>query len=491
MNTHRQKLEAANLILSQAAERLGYDPHKPAFHAHAPVNWMNDPNGLVYFQDEYHLFYQHNPFVPKQWESGTIHWGHMKSKDLVHWEHLPIALAPSEDYDRDGCFSGGAAVHEGKLYLFYTSNIFTVPPGLPDDLLQQQCVAVSEDGIHFEKSVANPIIKHPPAGIGQVNHFRDPNVFFRQGAWYLLVGNRLGQNGKILMYRSNDLIHWEYVKVFGESNGDMGYMWECPDFFTSDGKDILAFSPQGIGWPDQPNIAGYYIGRLDDQSLDFSHGEFHKLDFGFDFYAPQSFEDGKGRRILFGWMRMPKNADKQWAGSMTLPRELRVAGDRLTVHPVKELQLLRQNPVSLSEVRIEQDAKTTLPGIKGTCLELICTFDLTDTDAAEFGLELRTSPAGLQKTVITYSTASHTITLDRNQSGELVSGTRICDLQRHANELELHIFLDRCMMEMFINKGDFVMSGYMFPNPDNEDIVFFSRGGTTKLTSIECWNLKL
>lgn len=491
MNTHQKKLAAANQALRQSVEQLRFDPHKPAFHAHAPANWLNDPNGLVYFNNEYHLFYQHNPFEPKHWGKDPIHWGHMKSKDLVHWEHLPIALAPSEDYDRDGCFSGGAAVHDGKLYLFYTANIFTVPPGLPDDLLQQQCVAVSVDGIHFDKSELNPVIKHPPAGIGQDNHFRDPNVFFHEETWYMLIGNRLGNDGQILLYRSSDLLNWEYVKVFGESSGDMGYMWECPDFFSMNGKDVLAFSPQGIGWPDQPNISGYYLGQLDYETLDFSHGAFHKLDHGFDFYAPQSFTDGKGRRILFGWMRMPKNADKQWAGSMTLPRELRVTGDRLTILPVEELTLLRQQQVTVSDVQLTQDAKTTFPNIKGTCIELLCRFDMTKTDAAEFGLEIRSSLNGDQKTVITYSKEHNTITLDRNQSGDYVSGTRVLKLQQRPDELELHIFLDTCMMEMFINKGEYVMSGWLFPDPGSENIVFFSHGGKTIIKSVDCWGLKL
>lgn len=152
---HRKAIEAAVHSVEKSLEIAPADPHRPAYHVSPSVNWMNDPNGLIFYKGEYHLFYQHNPFSP-QW--GNIHWAHCKSKDLIHWEQLPIALAPSEDYDKDGCFSGSAVEHEGKLYLFYTGNVFTTPTGLPDDLLQQQCVAVSEDGVNFRKDSANPVI---------------------------------------------------------------------------------------------------------------------------------------------------------------------------------------------------------------------------------------------------------------------------------------------------------------------------------------------
>lgn len=233
---HDKALFKANQAIKKSIEGIEDDPHRPMFHACPPINWMNDPNGLIFFQGEFHLFYQHNPYNP-YWSH--IHWGHMKSNNLIDWKHLPVALAPSEAYDCDGCFSGSAVISDDKLVVFYTANRFTSSKGLPDDLFQQQCMATSDDGIHFVKSNSNPVITSPPVNVGQNNHFRDPKVWQEQGIWYMVLGTKNNERGKVLLYRSNDLYQWDYVSVLTISDGTMGYMYECPDMISLGGKDIL------------------------------------------------------------------------------------------------------------------------------------------------------------------------------------------------------------------------------------------------------------
>ena len=167
-----QKLLKANEFIEKNAQTVNQE-YRNKFHLMAPIGWMNDPNGFVYYQEEYHLFYQYYPY-DSIW--GPMHWGHAKSKDLIHWEHLPVALAPGESYDKEGCFSGSAIEKDGKLYLIYTGH--NVVEG---QVRQVQCLAVSEDGIHFEKYAGNPIIAEDHlASVATTEDFRDPKVFQRK-----------------------------------------------------------------------------------------------------------------------------------------------------------------------------------------------------------------------------------------------------------------------------------------------------------------------
>ncbi len=487
MAEHREALKKAEESVSKVVREVSRDPHRPLYHASPNAYWMNDPNGLIHYKGEYHLFYQHNPYAPV-W--GQIHWSHMKSTDLIHWEDLPIALAPSEPYDADGCFSGSAVEHEGKLYLFYTGHRFAKPQALPDDL-QQQCMAVSTDGIHFDKWEQNPIIAAPPDAIGQNNHFRDPKVWRHNGRWYMVLGTKKDERGKVVLYRSDDLLHWEFFSVLTESDGSMGYMHECPDLFALGGKEVLVFSPQGVAPQGEPDLSGYYIGRLDYGNGSYEHGSFHRLDYGFNFYAPQTFEDAQGRRILFGWMPMQTDLGKLWTGCMTIPRELTYAGGgKLNIRPVEEMKRLRQRHVRHDDVRVTPDQFHTVQGICGDCVEMRVTFDLQKTDAAQFGLHVRVSDDGREKTIIRYDADSREIVFDRTHSGAGDQGIRKYAVQNGGTgTLTLHLFLDRCTVELFINEGEAVMSGLIFPEPSSTGIGFFSNGGTVAIRHIDFWVL--
>ncbi|MFU1793587.1 glycoside hydrolase family 32 protein [Paenibacillus azoreducens] len=484
---HRKAIETAAHAVEQSLELSPADPHRPAYHVSPPVNWMNDPNGLIYYQGEYHLFYQYNPFS-EQW--GHIHWAHCTSKDLIHWEQLPIALAPSEDYDKDGCFSGSAVEHEGRLYVFYTGNVFTTPAGLPDDLLQQQCLAVSENGVDFHKYGRNPVIAAPPAHVGQTNHFRDPKVWSHGGKWYMVLGARNHHLGKVLLYQSDNLLEWGFKSVITESDGKAGYMYECPDLFSLDGKDFLLLCPEGMEGEGQ--IAGYYSGVLDYSTGAYEHGDFYKLDDGFDFYAPQTMLDADGRRLMFGWMPMDgKSLGKTWAGCMTIPRELVHEGNgRLRIRPLQELKQLRKRHHSFRDYLVTEGEFHTFPKVEGDCLEMLVQFDLQRSSAREIGIQVRSSFDGQENTVLKVNTTDGKVIFDRTCSGRGPGGIKECSLRAEIeNMLRLHIFIDRSTVELFVNDGDHVMSGLVFPDPESVGIRFFSKDGTAYIHDLQFWTL--
>jgi len=445
---------------------------------------MNDPNGLIYYNETYHLFYQHNPYSP---EWGNIHWGHMRSRDLIHWEHLPIALAPSEAYDRDGCFSGCAVEHDGKLYLFYTSNIFTSPKGLPDDLLQQQCLAVSEDGgLTFRKHEGNPIISSPPDGIGSNNHFRDPKVWRHDDQWYMVLGTKQQGRGKVLLYRSENLLDWTYVSVLVESDGSMGHMFECPDLFTIDGCDILMVSPEGM--KDHP-VSGYFAGKLDYATGRYEHGGFQLLDHGHHFYAPQSFQCPDGRRILIAWMPMKgSELGKSWSGSMTIPRELTLGSDRrLRIKPVDEITRLRQ------QIRLPQPApfrldERSLLLCQGTEAELIVTFDLRTMTATLAGVRFFASSQ--EEAVLGYEAGTNTLFVDYGQISASPCARKTVSLgNERPGELTLRLLLDRSVVEIFVNEGELVFSTLLFPDSGSKEISLFAKDGFVGIERLELYRL--
>ncbi|WP_307794976.1 GH32 C-terminal domain-containing protein [Alkalihalobacillus sp. BA299] len=327
------------------------------------------------------------------------------------------------------------------------------------DLKQVQALAVSEDGIHFTKLDENPVIGDAPEGDIHPYHFRDPKVWKHENVYYSVIGSRTKDHiGQVLLYRSEDLIQWEFVNVAAKDEGNCGFMWECPDFFHLDGKNVLVMSPQGMK-PEGHRFqnlhqAGYVFGNLDYGKGIFEIGDFQMLDDGFDFYAPQTMVDEKGRRILIAWMDMWESEMPtqkfNWAGAMTIPRLLQVKGDQLMTQPVPELKELRQNEVSYSNTSFTGD--TSFPDVFGSCLELSVTIDAQK--ALDFGLKLRVNEELGEETVLTYKKENSLLTVDRNKSGEGVNGERSTEIKLINNELNLQIFIDQSSIEVFINEGE-------------------------------------
>lgn len=480
------KIQQAEDALQKAKEKMN-NRYRLGYHIMAPANWINDPNGLIQYKGEYHVFYQHHPY-DENW--GPMHWGHVKSKDLVHWEHLPIALAPTEDYEKDGCFSGSAVDDNGVLTLIYTGNIFIDRE--KDILDQSQCIATSTDGIHFTKEIVNPVIsKHPSEGSG---HFRDPKVWKHEDHWYMVLGTRKESIGKVVLYKSKNLRKWDYLGVLAEGNGTEGYMWECPDFFEIGGKYVLLFSPQGIESEGEnyQNLfqTGYIVGDFSYDTLEFPRSEFKELDHGHDFYAVQSFLDNKGRRIAIGWMdmwesNMPTKEDG-WCGALTLPRELTLdENNKLLMNPVGELSLLRE-----SEHRVCVNKPINgnyFVETKDELIEIKVEFDLAHTTAESVGLKIR----GLsdEETILEYQLENQKLILDCSKHGKGRDGVR-CTKVESNQLLSLRVFIDRSSIEVFANNGQATMTSRIYPSEERLGIELFTENGDGQVSGFTYWNLK-
>jgi len=233
-------VQRANDYIKENTHQVVQD-YRPGYHYAADIGWINDPNGFSFFAGEYHLFYQYNPYsaAPK-----AIHWGHAKSKDLIHWETLPVALAPDCPYDLSGCFSGSAIEVDGQHVLIYTGHLDPDPED-HSKIIQTQCIAIG-DGITYTKLANNPILGSDALPAGALpQDFRDPKVWRKDDRYYMVVGSRNeDSSGQILLYRSTDVRAWEYVGELSRSENKLGKMWECPDLFQLDDQDILIMSPQ-------------------------------------------------------------------------------------------------------------------------------------------------------------------------------------------------------------------------------------------------------
>lgn len=312
-----------------AAQRFQY-------HFEPRKGWMNDPNGLIYYKGQYHAFFQHNPYA-SFW--GPMHWGHAVSDDLLHWRELPIALYPDQPYeDAGGCFSGSAVEKDGKLYLFYTS--------VSKEYGQTQSMAVSEDGIVFHKYEGNPVIRVNP--VGDNKNFRDPKVSKIDGTYYMVVGTGDKDKGRVLLFASEDLLHWNYQGILFEGR-EYASCIECPDFFQLGDKYVLMFSKMKETFRSTYFVVGDFVdGKLENYTI-------QNPERGFDFYAPQTFEQG-GRRIMIGWMyHWGKFAPlgTPYAGALSIPREIYLKKGIIYNYPVEEARHLLAKESSY--VKIEND----------------------------------------------------------------------------------------------------------------------------------------
>ncbi|MDF2961833.1 MAG: sucrose-6-phosphate hydrolase [Paenibacillus sp.] len=423
-----------------------------------------------------------------------MHWGHAISKDLVHWEHLPIALAPSEEYDLDergGCFSGSAVEDNGVLTLLYTGTVIK-----DGKVIQSQCLATSEDGIMFEKHAGNPVIPAPPED-GSAD-FRDPKVWKHNEIWYMVVGSSKDGIGKALLYKSPDLRQWEYIGVLAESDGTMGTMWECPDFFPLGDRYVLMFSPMGMG--ERTTI--YLVGDMDYETGKFTWDVMGDIDFGFEYYAPQSFLDGKGRRITIAWLNawdwMPwfksfGPTDKNhWCGAMSIPRSVELDLDgRLKFLPVEELRSLRRENYHFENMQVTPDTSVLPKYVGSDCLEIMAEFLLTNCSAEEIGFILRASADGTQQTVLAYNLQTKELRFDRNRSDDCSEGIQSATLEVLNNQtLKLHIFVDTCVVEVYTDDYRTVMTNNIYPDPSSVIMDVFAVGGQAVINSMDVWKLR-
>ncbi|CAG9786449.1 unnamed protein product [Diatraea saccharalis] len=418
------------------------------YHIAPPVGWMNDPNGFSFFKNEYHMFYQ---FYPYKSEWGPMHWGHSSSPDLVNWKRLPTALHP----EKEQCFSGSAVEDNGQLVLMYTAHVVLNATSNNTLYNESQYLAYSADGINFEKYSGNPVLSSSPNGSSD---FRDPKVWKYGNNWYVVIGSKTNENrGRVLLYRSTDMKTWEFLSVIAESavDSNMGYMWECPDFFELDGKFILLMSPQGmkpVGDRYKNTFqTGYIVGNFSYETFKFvPETEFQEIDYGHDFYATQTLEKN-GTRYMVAWFGMWEvehpEAKDGWCGAMTIVRELRLLGDRVLMKPVHAMTTLRDSAVfsgnfTLNQVlEFDKTAEIILNGNLSLKIELL--------------VEGRN---GGGKAWIKWDPEVGKIVVDRGSND--TRQVKWIPIASHSWRL----FLDTSSLELFCGEGEVVFSTRVYPN---------------------------
>lgn len=485
-------------------EKLIKKEDRPSFHLTPRVGWMNDPNGFSFFGGKYHMFYQYYPYNSK-W--GPMHWGHAVSEDMLHWEYLPVALAPDSSSDNVGCFSGSAVdMGDGRHLLVYTG---VMRPGNMEGLLayepsdlQVQCVAIG-DGIEYAKYEKNPVIDASmlPEG-GSKLDFRDPKVWkLKDGTYCCVVGNRPADgSGQLLLFTSQDGLEWKYKSVLAENKCRFGTMWECPDFFELDGKWVMLTSPCDMVAADYEFVDGSgtlcMIGEYDESKGKFIEEAYHSIEYGVDFYAPQTILTKDGRRVMIGWMQNWKTLDikgenEPWFGQMTIPRELHIKDNRLLQWPAKELDACRTERVEYKNVTVS--GEKSLEGVAGRIADIEMTFkpagsrenvrdcDIQKNCVALKGLEIRFAQGLSEQNVecytsIIYNPKDRVMTIDRTHSGvsaDLVN-SRSCKLIHPLKNIRM--ILDRFSAEVFVNDGEEAMSITMYTDQSADGITFIADG---------------
>lgn len=324
--------------------------YRYSFHLSPEKGWMNDPNGLTFFKGRYHIFYQYNPDNNRP---GKACWGHYSSNDLVHWQSEEPALLPDKEYDQDGCYSGSAIVVNDRLYLMYTGH-----KNLSSGYQETQCLAYSDDGIKFYKSLVNPVIPYPPKQ--NTHRFRDPKIWKENGQYFAVIGGEsIGHRGQVNVFKSNELsCGWHFIGELVKAKDKDGEMWECPDYFELAGNRFLLASPKGMI---NQGVNGFTSIWLKDVMLGQTLEEYqiHYVDEGQDFYAPQTFVDQKhNRRILIGWFGMPglqELENEPQVGALTIPREVRLKNGSLHFPPIREIEELRLDKTVLKKKMLITD----------------------------------------------------------------------------------------------------------------------------------------
>jgi beta-fructofuranosidase len=472
----------------EAMRQVVPDPHhRPQYHFTPPANWLNDPNGLVQWKGRYHLFYQYNPAGPFH---GTIHWGHAVSDDLIHWKDEPIVLEPTPDSpDEHGCWSGAFVDDNGTPRAMYTGGRGRV---------QLPCLATADDDDlrSWSKDSSNPVIESPPDSVNVLStvhweaEFRDHALYQIDETWYQIIGSGIeGKGGVPLLYRSEDLREWEYCHplLVGDWR-ETGPMWECPELLRFDEGTLLHIS-------DYSNVVAF-TGTYEENSNRFEPRHKCLLDYG-AFYAPQSFETDDGRTITFGWVREARSIESQWdagwSGLMSLPRVISMTEDqRPRMEVADEVTQLRGEHHRFEDVRISPDESGWLEGVSGDTLEIQVTFNAED--AEEFGLILRESPDGEERTVISCDVRHREVIVNRDDSS---SDPTVDDSPQSMpiklgddGTITLHVFLDRSVIEILANDAQCLTSRIYPTRLDSLGVDLYATHEGVKAASVDVWKMR-
>ena len=505
----------ATALVSVAASPQGFymEPFRPQYHFTPEKNWMNDPNGMVFYEGEYHLFYQYNPAGDK-W--GHMSWGHAVSPDMVHWTHLPLALAEA---DNVMIFSGSAVVDwknssgfgkDGRppLVAVYTGFRTT-------DRVQFQCIAYSNDkGRTWTKYSGNPVI--------DINSrdFRDPKVQWHDATRRWIMTVSLSAEHKVRFYGSENLKAWTLLSEFGPA-GATGGVWECPDLFelplpgTNDTRWVLVVNMN------PGSVAGgsggqYFIGRFDGTQFVADRDSLipprpgrsasesaHWFDYGPDYYAAVSWSDvpaSDGRRLWLGWMsNWEYGGDvptSPWRSAMSIPREVGLSrtaeGIRLVQKPAREMESLRDRHFAFKSGDVsEANAWLKERHVQGDQLELMVEF--APRSSGTEGVKVLKSDT--EATVIGVDRQRGRAFVDRTQSGNVTfhqkfSGVYDAPLAVHDGRVKLHLFVDASSVEVFVNDGERVFTSLVYPSAASRGVEFFGSAASARITSLDVWTLK-
>ena len=476
--------------------------YKPIYHFTAAKNWLNDPNGPIYYQGEYHLFYQHNPYGT---EWGTIHWGHAVSKDLVHWQHKPLALYPSVEQGEVHCFSGCCVVSDaGVPTIFYTS----IGDGERNATTgAEQWSAYSLDGmLTWIKSPHNPVLTAEAHGANPPLDWRDPYVWREPDGWRMVLGGTTDGKGGALLYVSDDLEHWRFVShLFRSERGEA--QWECPHVFKFAGaglgnsaesadsanpaqdKYALFYSPSGP--------VCYYTGTINAEGelIPEASGQ---VDYGGweGYYASTGFVDGAGRKLLWGWLPEMSRGDRfpvelDWAGVMALPRQVELKpGGKLSFRPVPELEQLRcGDALRWEDVKVTRAGWDT--GRSSRACELAVTF-ATSASSPVLRVAVLRSPGGEEQTTVVVDTAAPSITIERSVSS-LYAGTHKSPvggpLPEPVNGLyQLRIFVAHSVVEVFAG-DEACLTTRVFPSRADSTGIALSADSYLVLKELQVWEM--
>ena len=426
-------------------ENVKKDKNRLHFHMMPPTGWMNDPNGLCEFQGVNHIYFQYTPFLAG-W--GTKLWGHYTTKDWIHYKEEEPFLYPDEEWDRDGVYSGSAYTCEDGIHYFYTGNVKLWDKDydyIMNGREQNTIHVFSPDGknIAYKKLV----MTNDDYPVNMSKHVRDPKIYKKDGRYYMIQGGRDAESyGCALLFCSDDLEHWKWYDTVRTAK-PFGYMWECPDLFEMDGQLYIICCPQGVETQgiDYENVHQVTAMKLD---YDFDTDEYEITDIklfdrGFDFYAPQSFEDESGRRILIGWMGIPDadytnpTEEAGWQHALTIPRELSVRDGKLIQEPIEELKQLRSEDKAVCTFCYGQ---TII--MQNAIYEAIVDFKR----CREMVMTLR------EGITLSYKDNILTLNLGVYGSGRSTRKVRLEKLEH------LQIFADTSSLEIFVNHGEEVFT---------------------------------
>ncbi|MDD6794445.1 MAG: sucrose-6-phosphate hydrolase [Clostridiaceae bacterium] len=477
-----KSLDEVNLQVENCYNSNNFDNWRLNYHFEAPFGLINDPNGLSYYNGEYHLFFQWNPYTC---EHKYKHWGLVKTKDFIKYTMPKLVLAPNDIFDKNGCYSGSALVVDDKLEILYTGNVKDEEGNR--ESYQVRAICDKEGNV----TKLGPVVSELPKGY--TAHFRDPKVYKKGDKYYFVIGAQTEDlKGRALLYVSEDFASWNYIGEIDTEYKDFGFMWECPSVLNIEGKDVLIFSPQGLEKEEFKNQniyqSGYLVGNLDYDKLKYSHNEFKELDMGFDFYAPQAFVDDKGRNIMIGWMGLPEeeqghptskyNRSQCW----TMARELILKNNIIYQTPIEEYKNLRGE--LLVDIEDANGSQWASHNITDNSYELV--LDLERNESNE--VELRFALGDEEYMSFKYEFESGIVVLDRSNMKEGLKGIRKLKMNP-SNKLKINMFMDKSAVEIYLNDGEEVMSARIYPEDNSTALQLLSKNGNIKINDMKIWNM--